>query len=547
MKNSKKIVCLLLALLMLASLLAGCGSEAATSPTPGQVSAPPQTQTPDGEDETAPLDDGVFKLPIVDDRIEFEVWIPVAASARIASLSDIKAYQEIDKLTNIGIKWLQPSQGEAATQFSLTIASNMYPDCFMAGPEYYIGGLDKYVDDEIILDLNDLIDDYAPNYDALRNQSDEIRKWTMTDSGAVPYFRTINYTVQPEYLGIIGRIDWLNELGLEKPRTYDEYYTVLTALKDKANIAPLSFMTNNGIDDSFSAGFGVVNRFQLDENGKVALGVTLPAFKDYLTMMNKWYAEGLIYDGFTSFVFYSDTALMTNGDLAIFPSVYVFIDMLKLMSGGTTEWGAMPLPTKNVGDKRNVAIYDIVRTLVGGAIASITTTCKDPVVMTKWLDYFYTEEGSLISNYGIEGESFEMTADGPALLPNIWANPEGLSQGDALGEFACPPNHPKLYSWEREMSPGVSEEQGGAGPLWNSNYVDTLSLPPAITPTTEESSEYSAIMTDVDTYVTEMIPRFIMGLRPIEEFDDFIAQLRAMGLDRATELRQLAYDRYLTR
>ena len=122
--------------------------------------------------------------------------------------------QEAERLTNIHIEWQHPIQGSEAETFNLIMVSQNYPDAMMCvDASYYVGGYDKYVDEDIILDLTDLISEYAPNYNDLRNSDDDIRRRTMTDEGRVPYFRTINKTLQPSFFGNMVRQDWLTQLA----------------------------------------------------------------------------------------------------------------------------------------------------------------------------------------------------------------------------------------------------------------------------------------------------------------------------------------------
>ena len=63
--------------------------------------------------------------------------------------------------------------------------------------------------------------------------------------------------------------------------------------------------------------------------------------------------------------------------------------------------------------------------------------------------------------------------------------------------------------------------------------------------TAEESNEYATIMSDIQTYVQENIVAFIVGTKPISEWDAYVATMKSIKLDRATEIVQAAYDRYV--
>ena len=51
-------------------------------------------------------------------------------------------------------------------------------------------------------------------------------------------------------------------------------------------------------------------------------------------------------------------------------------------------------------------------------VTVITSACKDPVAAVKLIDYMYTEEGSSLLTWGIEGESWEWQ-DGKKVLTDL--------------------------------------------------------------------------------------------------------------------------------
>ena len=70
---------------------------------------------------------------------------------------------------------------------------------------------------------------------------------------------------------------------------------------------------------------------------------------------------------------------------------------------------------------------------------------------------------------------------------------------------------------------------------------------PLVTLTADEQTEYSNIMTDFETFKSENIIAFIIGTRPINEFDKFVQECKSRNLDRAVEIYQTAYERYMNR
>jgi putative aldouronate transport system substrate-binding protein len=47
--------------------------------------------------------------------------------------------------------------------------------------------------------------------------------------------------------------------------------------------------------------------------------------------------------------------------------------------------------------------------------------------------------------------------------------------------------------------------------------------------------------------ISETIPQFITGQKPMTEYDAFVEQLKSMNIDRCIEIQQAALDRYIAR
>ena len=55
-------------------------------------------------------------------------------------------------------------------------------------------------------------------------------------------------------------------------------------------------------------------------------------------------------------------------------------------------------------------------------------------------------------------------------------------------------------------------------------------------------------MNSINTYVDEMESRFITGISDIDaEWDGYVEQLKNFGIERAIEIKQEAYDRYMSK
>jgi putative aldouronate transport system substrate-binding protein len=66
---------------------------------------------------------------------------------------------------------------------------------------------------------------------------------------------------------------------------------------------------------------------------------------------------------------------------------------------------------------------------------------------------------------------------------------------------------------------------------------------PVIMATDEETSEFQSIMADIDTLRQEYFYDFITGRKDISLFDNYLSQIKSMGIDRAIGIKQAQYNR----
>ena len=95
-------------------------------------------------------------------------------------------------------------------------------------------------DEDIILDLTESIAQYAPNYYNLLSTDDELLKTAVSSSGYITAFDGLTTEDGLAKEGLAIRTDVLDQLGLEKPYTIDEYEDTLAAFKDYGMKQPLT-------------------------------------------------------------------------------------------------------------------------------------------------------------------------------------------------------------------------------------------------------------------------------------------------------------------
>lgn len=548
---NKKIISFLVVLLLVFTIFAGCEKQEGTA-TPTPSAEPSASQAPAEQSPTPNLPEELT-LPITDTVTTFDIWIPALAVKAgqvwgMQTPNDSLAYQELEKRTNIHINWLVPSEGSEVENFNLILTSGNLPDSFIGG-QFGNAGYDSYIDDQFIIDLKDLIKNYAPDYEALRTSAEDIRRLSMTDMGRVPYFQSVRLAMEPSFMGTLVRQDWLDAAGYQGlPETYDEFHDMLVALKDKSAIAPLYMMSRTGLDEELMVGFGVNDDFfQVD--GKVKYGPIEPGFKDYITMIRQWYSEGLVDPEFYARKTFltGDMASMLNGDFGAFFHLYTFIDVMENASPDENyNISAVAPPVHNKGDKRYISYYGQPFDRLEGTTATITPACEDPVSLVKWFDYFFTEEGSLLCEYGI-ADAYNLVDGRPVPTELISANPDDLGSSAALAKYAMSALQPRVTRFNPVENAAVSDKAKSAWKTWDSNREDKYNLTSALSVSSEDSAEFASLLNDITTYVTESIVPFITGEKPMEEFDEFVNQIKSMGIDRCIEIKQQALDRFIAR
>lgn len=301
----KKFFALLLAALMLLGALSACSSTEQPGSEPTQdASSGTATDPANGSDETPDTDPVDTEptpavengLPIAAEPTTFSVWAALDIGAvGMDDMNESPTWQRVAELTNISLDWTLASTSAKSEQFNLMLVSEQYDDAINNGS--WNQNLSYYMDQDVIIDLADLIADYAPNYTAVRNSDEVVYRDTMLDDGSIGAFHRVLKSRQPSWFGLVVRDDLLTQLDLAIPTTLDEVETVLTAFQDAGVEAPLGF-ASDGMDGVFLASYGLAGGMMqgnwLQVDGEAQYAPVMPELKDYLTRMHDWYTRGLI-------------------------------------------------------------------------------------------------------------------------------------------------------------------------------------------------------------------------------------------------------------
>ena len=351
------------------------------------------------------------------------------ASVSVANLAETPLYQEVMRRTDIDVTFIHPAQGQEREAFNLMIASNDLPDMiYTRWPREYPGGPEKAISDGVIIRLNDVIANHAPNLSALYAKHPEWLKAAKTDSGThymFPFIRGDDYLMV--FYGPQLRADWLDQLGLEVPATLAEWDNVLSSMKSEGLVEyPLTF-TNfrrgrgiNGPGNAFIQPFGTTWSFHQDDRGTVQFGPYEEAFGDFLAFFKDWFDRGLVDPEFFSNERNTFNAKILNGDTGAWTSytgsgIGAYLDANG--GKGTFDIVAAPYPVINMGDTPFFGQRD---NPVRGSGMAVTTQARDVELAAEFADFAYSEEGHILFNFGLEGESFAWSTDYPGFEGENW-------------------------------------------------------------------------------------------------------------------------------
>ena len=517
-------------------MLSGCGSAA------GQETA----------GDSASSDSGIVAAQDNEDEYEERVALSIWAygnsqtTSQYSSPADTVFWQNISEKFNVDFTFLDNSGGQEA--LSLLIGTDDLPDIIIDYDGTFPGGMQKMLNDGSIIALNDLMDaGYMPNLQAYLASDPAVDRVVKDDNGryaCAPMIRSADSPVV--FSGNYVREDWLNDLGLEVPTTLDEMEKVLIAFRDEKG-ADCGYCMSNQRELTINA-FGIKEGMYVDTtDNKIHYGVLEEEFLDALTTLNRWYEEGLIDpDAFTqdsNAVFAKIASGRTGLSWGWTAEAFNRVNTMKSETP-EMEWKACPHPVAKEGDKFIVDLSSGYRVdSLGGCIAA---TCKYPERAARVLDYLYGEEGHEIANFGEEGITYEIVDGQHVYTDYVLNNPDGLTIEEALQIYAGNGNKPFVVDKEYQYGQHPLETQKYALSLWATPDGTIKNLPPeSLSP--EESSEYYSIMTDINTYKDEMVLKFILGTEPLENFPEFIDNLKKMNIERAIEIKQTEYDRFLAR
>jgi putative aldouronate transport system substrate-binding protein len=487
-------------------------------------------------------------LPIVEEPQTIEIWRGFSSTV-ISGFHESEPFIEAEARTNVLIDWFAPPVGQATENFMMRIAADDLPHVF-SNPPAFPGGPAAAVEQGVYLDLTPYYNmGWLPNYRWLRAYhpiAEEIRRGTTDDLGRVIGINMLDIVPSHPWSGLWIRQDYLDNLGLDTPTTIDEWDYVLRTFRDYRGSWVLGHNLYQGVQTNFAfvGSFGAGFRRWLDMDGTVGHGSIQPGFEDYLRLMNRWLADGIMDPDFFTKEGADFYASVASHEFLAFDLAYGGLGQ-QLLTGRqfNPDMAVTPLPNPAPAPGVPVRISSQNNSIIRGDRSFVTDrTYADGnlEVVLRWLDYWYSQDGGDLGSYGIFGHTSQWNDDGEI----EWIHP---IFDDPHMDFWTPVLLFKVrpFSFLRDSTaydnvPEVWE----CIRVWGAADNSWIMATDLTTLTPDEASEMAGIMADVDTHILEQSLLFITGARSLDQFDQYLAELESMNIRRAEEIQQASLERF---
>jgi putative aldouronate transport system substrate-binding protein len=274
---------------------------------------------------------------------------------------------------------------------------------------------------------------------------------------------------------------------------------------------------------------------------------SMPQYKAMVTFVNEMYNQGLIDpESFTQADTIALQKLTSGKSFVISDNAQgVVTDQAALPSGQTMV--KLPLPAGPLG--KTLAQNASGRINSGGGVMISSKALSSPnfTAMLQFIDWlYYSDAGQLFAKWGVQGVTYTgSVADGTFKLePDVtWAglNPAGTKKlnatyGFSNGVFSTYTGSTQLL--DSQFPAAELEFQKGMA-SWG---LSPLAPPAPLTTTQQQSATLTgtALMATVQSQTLQ----FILGKRPLSQWDQYVSELNSQGAGRFVSTYNQAYSTY---
>ncbi len=504
--------------------------------------------------------------------VTIRAFAPQAPDIDLATNSFTK---EAEEKFNINFVWETTTYdgNSAREKRQISLASGDYPDLFLLIPwvdQFSQLDLLKYGQQGVILPLNDLIKEHGPNIQAALDTYPIFKAMATAPDGniyGVPQLIECYHCSYANKMWV--NTKWLKALGLETPKTTEEFAAMLEAFKaqdpngnGKADEVPLS----GSIED-----YGVrVIPFLMDgfiydddrdhlilNDGKVDTVANKPEWKEGLAYVKSLYDAGLIDPGAFTQNAEAFKKIGDNADAQILGAGAGMHPAIFVTTGDNAPYGADydAIPPLQ-GPHSTYATY--IYPSVPGATFVLTNKASEEVQIAaiKLLDYMFTQEGQIRSHFGEDGRDWRQPEEGDvalnadvepilATIPQPQGEEPHNSNWSAMAQYF----QPKAFrdSWVQGTdiyaSNGYERRLQEATDLYNGKESADLFPSWTMWPDPATADALAMMRQNITDYINQNALQFVTGSKDLDaDWDEYVASLEQLDLQGYLAAMQANYD-----
>ena len=536
MKLANRIGAAVLATAMVGTLLTGCGggSASTTASTGDGTAAASSTESSGDGDNT---------------------YTMFMRSAYVDWIKELKWYDVAEERTGIHVDYISGPE-EAADVYSEVdqrVISGDLPDAVMTK----LAQTSVYGPQGVFADLAPYIEKYAPNLQKYIDDNPDYKALVTDKDGHI--YGLCKET--PIFADLIGyRVDQFKAAGIDPDSivTIDDFTKALETLKayygkDNPNYYPL---TGRDTAIRFASWFGAASNISSTESNGIyinghykdgSIDIMNDGAYKMVETMKKWYDEGLIQPEWVAGTFSEADweAAMLNGNGSIFYDYYNRAEWF-MENGGPDNDPNYQMGVLNFikDDNGNPQKMTVSMKYNDECVTAVNANCSEDKIKTilTFIDYFYSEEGEILANYGVEGESFKTDANGDKEFIADYQTEEATPAGEKRWSFlsdrftVCKPvDNEAFFKWN---APLIAE---ATGRLFTDENLGTSYV---LKFTDDQSKEVTNLLASVYDAQMSGIAQFIDGTRELtpDNWAAFQQEMNDLGLSRIEEIQLAAYQ-----
>lgn len=448
---------------------------------------------------------------------EIHIWPSLALSDPNGSNPDrIKAVQDfiVQKVGVKPIAYVPPAGAEATTKLNLILGSaNQRMDIFVSNWNDYKAA---------IIPINDLLKTRGPN--VVKAFSKE--QWAgVTDSEGkiwgIPRLGTMGHT----------HWTWFNtkmfkDNSLNLPKTYEEMMASFEKIRAKN---PNAIIHTRNLGELRLGWAGAFTKYGYskwpDAQGNLQAPEFQDGYKDFVAAMADLYKKGYLFK--ESFVTHDAVEVLKTGNVAIFMGWYsvITIHFNRLMINGVlpgVDYAVVP----KFGSKNGLVMTNNASP---SAATMIAKKCPNPEAAMDLLNWQYDpgKDNVITATYGIQGVDWEwVDAKNKYYVHRLQTEPGKIYAGEfmvAVGlgtDTWYAPDNPDLKRHMEFIRDYALDYSNGKMPY-------DFDVPYDIVAAKQNVPSFD----DINRMIDEETIKFITGVRPLGEWNQFVADLKKIGID----------------